>query len=197
MTRFRGGGQEKKIASALMKQLNKVAASAVQNAAVQITNGLVDAGPAWSGEFSASWDVVAIGDKPSQPRGTGRIYRYDKRNFPLSRFEKALEKGIKQFAIVNSSPHASIAIDSVESEFRHPNDEDPLKDPVEFGFRPKEQNGDQIPSFRYDINLGYDAGERPDSMITAEADWLVTYALGGELNRDLGRGVSIGFNGIL
>jgi hypothetical protein len=192
----RGSGRNLEIANKLMKDINKVVASGVQNAAIEITNGLVDVGPAWSGEFSASWDVVGPGQSASSPRGKGRIYRYDKRNFPLSRFEKAIEKGVKQFEVVNSAPHAAIAIDGEEAIFIHPNDSDPLKDPVEFGFRPKDAGGEQEPSFRYDISMGYDDSSKPNSMITAERDWLATYAVGGGLSRDLGRGVSIGFGGI-
>lgn len=191
----RGSGRNFEIANKLMKDINKAVASGVQNAAIEIANGLVEVGPAWSGEFSASWDVIAPGQSAVSPRGKGRIYRYDKRNFPLSRFEKAIEKGIKQFEVVNSAPHAAIAIDGEESIFIHPNDSDPLKDPVEFGFRPKDSDGEQEPSFRYDISMGYENSSKPNAMITAERDWLATYAMGGGLNKDLGRGVTIGFGG--
>ena len=167
----------------------------VQGAAVEIANGLVEAGPAWSGEFSASWDVIAPGESPSSPRGSGRIYKYDKRNFPVSRFKDGIRKGVKQFAIVNTAPHAGIAIDRDEGIFIHPNEDDPLKDPVEFGFRPKDASGEQEPSVRYDISKGYEYSDKPNSMITAEADWLATYAMGGQLGKDLGHGFSIAFGG--
>lgn len=195
MAKFKGGGLEKSIAGKLMNDINNKVALSVQNAAIEITNGLVEAGPAWSGEFSASWDVVPPGQTPAQPRGRGRIYHYDKRNFPLSRFEKAINNGVKQFEIVNTSPHAAIALDEQQSTFRHPSDADPLKDPVQFGFRPQDDQGNQRPSLRWDIDLGYGVGSKPNAMITAEPDWLGTYSLGGGLNRDLGRGVTIGFNG--
>jgi hypothetical protein len=180
----------------LTKRLKNEIAFGVQSAAVEIVNGLVEAGPAWSGEFSASWDVVAPGQGASSPRGSGRIYRYDKRNFPVSRFKKGIEKGVTRFEIVNTAPHAAIAIDGEEAIFTHPNDADPLKDPVEFGFRPKDADGEQEPSFRYDISMGYDDSSKPNAMITAERDWLATYAMGGGLDRDLGHGFSIGFGGL-
>lgn len=180
----------------LTKRMKNEIAYGVQSAAVEIVNGLVDVGPAWSGEFSASWDVVALGQSASSPRGSGRIYRYDGRNFPVSRFKKAIEKGVKQFQIVNTAPHAAIAIDGEEAIFTHPNDADPLKDPVEFGFRPKDADGEQEPSFRYDISTGYDDSSKPNAMITAEPDWLATYAMGGKLDKDLGHGFNIGFGGI-
>lgn len=192
----RGSGRNFEIANKLMKDIDRAVASGVQNAAIEIANGLVKVGPAWSGEFSASWDVIGPGQSASSPRGKGRIYKYDKRNFPLSRFEKAIEKGAKLFEVVNTAPHAAIAIDGEEAIFTHPNDSDPLKDPVEFGFRPKDASGEQEPSFRYDISMGYDDSSKPNAMITAERDWLATYAMGGELNRDLGRGVTIGFGGV-
>lgn len=179
----------------LTKRIKNEIAYGVQSAAVEIANGLVDVGPAWSGEFSASWDVVAPGESASPSRGSGRIYRYDKRNFPVSRFKKAIEKGVKRFEVVNTAPHAAIAIDGEQAIFTHPNDADPLKDPVEFGFRPKDANGEQEPSYRYDISMGYDDSSKPNAMITAEGDWLATYAVGGGLNRDLGHGFSIGFGG--
>lgn len=193
MAKFRGGGLEKGIAKDLMQGINKAIARGIQSAAVEITNGLVSVGPAWSGEFSASWDVVVEGQQGAPPRGKGRVYEYTKRNFPLSRYEKALERGSFNFQIVNSSEHAAIAIDQDLAIFSHPNDDDPLKDPVEFGFRPKDANGEQEPSLRYDVSTGYDNGEKPNSMITAEPDWYYTYTQGGSLKRDLGRGVSLGF----
>jgi hypothetical protein len=193
MAKFTGGGLEKGIAKDLMQGINKAIAKGIQGAAVEIANGLVDVGPAWSGEFSASWDVVVEGQSGAPPRGKGRIYSYTKRNFPLSRYEKALNNGNLSFQVVNSAPHAGIAIDQDLGVYTHPNDSDPLKDPIEFGFRPQDADGEQEPSLRYDVSLGYDNSEKPNAMITAEADWYYTYTQGGGLKRDLGRGVSLGF----
>jgi hypothetical protein len=193
MAKFKTGGLEKGIAKELMQGINKAIAKGIQGAAVEIANGLVDVGPAWSGEFSASWDVVVEGQSGAPPRGKGRIYSYTKRNFPLSRYEKALNNGNLSFQVVNSAPHAGIAIDQDLGVYTHPNDSDPLKDPIEFGFRPQDADGEQEPSLRYDVSLGYDNSEKPNAMITAEADWYYTYTQGGGLKRDLGRGVSLGF----
>jgi len=193
MAKFRGGGPERRIAKDLMKGINKAVAKGIQSAAVEITNGLVEVGPAWSGEFSASWDVVVEGQSGASPRGKGRIYSYTKRNFPVSRYEKALSNGKFSFQVVNSAPHAGIAIDQDLAVYSHPDDSDPLKDPIEFGFRPQDGDGGQEPSLRYDVSIGYDSGEKPNAMITAEPDWYYTYTQGGGLKRDLGRGVSLGF----
>jgi hypothetical protein len=192
MAKFRGGGLEKGIAKDLMQGINRAIAKGIQGAAVEITNGLVDAGPAWSGEFSASWDVVVEGQSGAPPRDKGRIYRYTKRNFPLSRYEKALNSGRSSFQVVNSAPHAGIAIDQDLAIYTHPNDSDPLKDPIEFGFRPMDADGEQEPSLRYDVSMWH-SNEKPNAMITAEPDWYYTYTEGGALKKDLGRGVSIGF----
>lgn len=193
MAKFRGGGLEKGIAKDLMQGINKAVAKGIQGAAVEIANGLVDKGPAWSGEFSASWDVVVEGQSGASPRGKGRIYNYTKRNFPFSRYEKALNNGKFSFQVVNSAPHAGIAIDQDLAIYTHPNDKDPLKDPIEFGFRPMDADGEQEPSLRYDVSMGYGNTEKPNAMITAEPDWYYTYTQGGGLKKDLGRGVSLGF----
>ena len=193
MAKFRGGGLEKGIAKDLMQDINRALAKGIQAAAIEIVNGLVDVGPAWSGEFSASWDVVVEGQPGASPRGKGRIYNYTKRNFPVSRYEKALNSKKFNFQVVNTAPHAGIAIDQDLAIYTHPNDSDPLKDPIEFGFRPQDANGEQEPSLRYDVSMGYDNSQKPNAMITAEPDWYYTYTQGGALKRDLGRGVQIGF----
>jgi hypothetical protein len=175
------------IARKLTKDINKNLASQVQSAAVEITNGLAQAGPAWSGAFSAAWDVVEAGQSGSPSRGTGRVYRYDKRNFPLSRFENALERGRTRFEIVNSSPYADIAIDREESVFIAIGE--PVGEIVKQGFRPKSGDGEQEPNLRGDVAMGH-TQEEPNASITAELDWFETYASGGGLQRDLRYGAS-------
>jgi len=187
MARFRGGGQEKSIAKQLMKDINKAIASSIQQSAVTITNGLVEAGPAWTGEFAASWDAVPAGEAGRPPReANGRLYSYTRRNFPASRFEKAIEKGKLEFEIVNTSPHAAQAIDESRDIFKRP-ESDPIKDPV-LG-----DNRDN-PSLRYEIGRPF-SGELADAPAarTAEPDWFYTYVQGGALQVNLGRGVELGF----
>lgn len=170
-------------------------ASGIQNAAIEITNGLVQAGPIWSGRFASSWYMEGVG-AIGGPRISWSIYRYSKKDFRVTSIEKAIKSGKTTFSIVNTAPHASIAVDGEYAIYKHPSDRDPLKDPIEFGFRPMDANGSQEPSLRPDISMGYDTGSKPNAMITAEADWLVDYAKGGRLNRDLAHGFSIGFGGI-
>jgi hypothetical protein len=178
----------------LRKDVRIRIASAIQGAAVEITNGLVEVGPAWTGRFSSAWDVVPAGSPGAAPRTENayKVYRYDRRNFPVHRYEKALEKNIRRFTLVNTSENAGIAIDRDYAIFRHPSEKDPAKNPVLFGFRPMDAEGNQEPSLRADVKPGY-GQEKPNAMITAEPDWFITYSLGGGLSKDFTRGVTLGF----
>ena len=176
------------IAKAITKQLNRQLAETIQNAAVEITNGLAEAGPAWSGAFSSAWDVVAPGQAGRGVRATGRVYTYTKRNFPLSRFEKSIELGRARFEIINSAPHASIALDLEEGIFQAIGE--PIKPKIEEGFRPRSGDGEQDLHLRWQVGTGY-TSEEPNASITAPKDWYITYAQGGGLQRDLAKGVSI------
>lgn len=180
-------GQDLGLAKDLKRQINKSIAKSVQECAVGIANSLAQNGPAWSGAFSASWDVVIAGGTPAPSRGEGRIYQYTKRNFPASRYEKALNASIGgpdtvRFEIVNSSPYADIAIDEEESVFFP--DGAPIGDVVRTGFRPKD-----------DVSLRGQVSDDPngDSRITAPPFWFQTYYRGGALSLDLAKGVELGF----
>ncbi len=178
------------IARQLGKDINRKLAQAIQESAVEIANGLAEAGPAWTGEFSSAWDVVPAGQTGRPPRGKGRVYKYDRRNFPLERFEKSLERKNNQFQVVNTAPHAGIAIDEVESLFAPPEEQPyPIGDVVKFGTgRPDQEH------LRWQIA---DVADNPDkdvtSQITAEKDWFPNYIQGGALNRDLKQGVDRAF----
>lgn len=175
------------IAKKLEKDARKKLATMIQGAAVEITNGLAQAGPAWTGAFSASWDVVEAGKPGKATRAEGGVYRYTARNFPVSRFENALENKKVRFEVINTSPHADIAIDREESTFMRIGE--PVKEIVKEGFRPKSGDGEQEPHFRGDVSIGY-TQENPNASITAELDWFETYAAGGGLQRDLSYGAS-------
>jgi len=178
------------IAKQIGRDINKKLAQAVQESAVEIANGLAEAGPAWTGTFSSAWDVVPAGEQGKPPRGRGRVYRYDRRNFPVSRFQRSLERGNNRFEIVNTAPHAAIALDQEEDIFAPPADQPyPVGDVVKFGTgRPRGEH------LRYEIS---DVADNPDeevtSQITAEKDWFPNYSKGGALNRDLKKGVDRAF----
>ena len=183
------------LARDLQKQINSVVAKSVQQSAVEIANALAQAGPAWSGEFSSAWDVVLAGATPSPPRKTGAVYSYSKRNFPLKRYEDALNSRIGtsdviRFEITNSAPHADIAIDEEESIFIARGE--PVKDVIEKGFRRRSGDGEQDLGLRPDISIGL-SGEEPTSSITAPKYWFQTYTRGGQLEFNLRRGVELGF----
>ncbi|MBW2470883.1 MAG: hypothetical protein JRE18_02275 [Deltaproteobacteria bacterium] len=184
------------LAREVARPLTIATARAIRDAGVQITNGLAQAGPAWSGEFSASWDVVPAGQSANPRKVKGRVYQYSYKNFPLKRFERALESGVTRFEIVNTAPHAAIALDQEEGLF-FPVSGGPVKEPVEEGWgRPSSEHmrwqiGNTPTSAR---NPRYEGElDEPNSRITAKKDWFPDYVQGGGLQRDLGRGVELGF----
>jgi hypothetical protein len=180
------------IAKQIGRDINKKLAQAVQESAVEIANGLAEAGPAWTGTFSSAWDVVPAGGQGRPPRGGNGVYQYTRRNFPTSRFEKSLERGNNRFEIVNTAPHAAIALDQEESTFRRIGE--PVKPLVKEGFRPKsgDEKGEQELHLRSDVAMGY-TQEEANAGITAKHDWFPDYAKGGALNRDLKKGVDRAF----
>lgn len=165
----------------LVKDIEKATVVAAQEACVQIMNGLVKAGPAYSGRFASAWYAVPKGSAPGGPRQPNGveslegIYRYDKRNVPLTRFRAGT-----LYEIVNGSSYAAEAMDLVDGEFRRPKD-DPIKDPFAQGER-------------YGGRRGMVRGSQQTGAIsTAPLDWWSNYNLAGSLNRDLARGMRQGF----
>lgn len=187
--------QNVSLAKDLQERINKAVAKAVQQVAVEVTNGLAQAGPAWSGSFSSAWDVVIPGGTATPPRKEGSVYAYSKRNFPLSRYERILNSNIGssdviRFEITNSSPYADIAIDEEEGIF-YPVGL-PVKPIIKRGFRRKDGDGVQDLNLRPDISIGY-TREDPNASITAPKFWFQTYTRGGQLSFNLRKGVEVGF----
>lgn len=208
MARFSGsrGGLEKSIARDLAGQLSKEVSKQVRNAGIEICNGLVEAGPVWSGRFSASWDITPQGTPP-RTRKISTLsgpYQYTYRNFPLRIFQDTVLQSMLLsrpivFQVVNTSPYAAIATDEEEGVFFPVGR--PIKTPVMRGWgRPEE------PHLRFQIGInprmsksmtGQTITEEPNSSITARQYWFQTYSRGGGLQRDLGRGMSIAAIGAL
>lgn len=188
-------GQESLLAKNTERQLYDGVARSIQGCAVQITNSLAQNGPAWTGEFSASWDVVPAGTQGTKRAFSGGIYEYTYNNFPLKRFTNALDRGVRLFAIVNTAPHADVALDFTQSVFYGKGE--PVKPVIREGWRPMSMDGQDEhyrwmldPTPRYDS----DGKERePNGRITAEKDWITKYMKGGFLQRDLKLGVKIAF----
>jgi hypothetical protein len=165
-------------ANSLRRDVDESVVRALRQAAVQIMNELADAGPGYSGEFSSAWYAVPPGGSPGSNRSTDRMYTYDLRNVPKSKFKK-LKEGT-YYEIVNGMDYAPQALDLEPGEFVQPEDE-PIKDPVNRG----ERTGD----FRYEV-----VGNEPEGAVsTAKANWYNTYSSGGALSKSFEQGVKLGF----
>lgn len=192
MAKFKGGGLEKSIASKLMKDINRALATGIQSAAIKTMNGLVDAGPAWSGEFSASWRFVPDGQSGGAVGRSGSIYTYSKKDIRLTTIEKYIKNGTNKFQFINTSEHANIAIDGEPSVYIQKGE--PLKPNQFTGWRPTDDSGNQVRHLRGDLDSATFQDGVPGTA-TAPLDWYITYTKGGELSLDFGRGFSAGFNG--
>jgi hypothetical protein len=158
----------------LVKDIEQATLRAAQSAAVQIMNGLAQAGPAYTGAFSSAWYAVARGSAAGGPRATGRIYNYDKRNVPLARFEAG-----NWYKIVNGAAYADEAMDLVPyvpEKFRK---QTPVK-PQATGSRPPGGRRGEL------------AGAGGNTS-TAPLDWWARYNAAGQLDADLARGFRAGF----
>lgn len=178
---------QKQAEEELAAQLRKQLAKGIQGFAIKSMNTLAEIGPAWTGEFSASWGFAPEGMTPWTPGTTGKVHRYNKNDVSLMDVTRYLKDGYTRFNIVNTSEHAAIAIDEEEAFF-FPETALPVKPPVEEGWgRPID------PHLRFQIRktpkVDRDGNEEePTSMITAEKYWFQTYKNGGGLQNDLNIG---------
>lgn len=179
---------ENTIARETRKVFNRAIASGIQEFAVRSMNNLAQAGPAWSGEFSASWGFAPEGVTPNTPGTTGKVHRYTKNDITLREMERYVKDGVTRFSITNTAPHADIAIDKDKAVFNAIGT--PVKE-QEFG------TGRPAPGYRHDINSvdTSDMTGRPSkgASRTADEDWFDNYVQGGGLQGDLSRGFSVGF----
>lgn len=160
--------------SKLFDDLKELVTDAARTASVEIMNGLVEAGPGFSGQFSSAWYAVEPGKNPGGARSAGNfIYKYDLRNVPKARFRAGT-----YYEIVNGIDYAPQALDLEEGRFTRIGD--PIKDPVAEGKR-------------YGTTRGEVSNGEGESVSTAPLDWYVTYTNGGGMQRDLANGVRIGF----
>jgi hypothetical protein len=176
---------EKSIANQVVKDINKKIARGLQGFAIKSMNSLAESGPAWTGEFSASWGFAPEGRTPNTPGVTGSIYKYTGNDVPVRDIERYINDGFTKFSIVNTAPHAAIAIDEEKAVFKN-DGRVPLKEQT-FGI------GRDQPSLRYEIGALADSKFNSSASRTADPDWYTTYLLGGELQKDLSVGFSFGF----
>lgn len=160
----------------LIKDVKDATVNAVRQASVEIMNGLVDAGPGYTGEFSSAWYAVEKGQKPGGPRSSNGLYKYDLRNVPKTRFKSSGT----WYEIVNGAPHAAEAMDLEPYSYEDFEEQAPVK-AQKRGFRPEGAT-------RGDLS-----GTGGSNTSTAPPDWWPTYNVGGNLSRDLARGVQRGF----
>jgi hypothetical protein len=178
---------KKSAANELRRQINRKLADGIQGAAIQIMNGLAEAGPAWSGEFSASWRFVPEGQSSGGPGPSGSVYQYSKKDIRVTTVERYINIGTERFELINTSEHANIAIDVEESTFVQVGD--PVKPNTFTGWRPAN------PHLRGDLDsAGF--GDGTAGTATAPLDWYITYTQGG-LPVDLRKGFSANFRGTL
>jgi hypothetical protein len=175
-------------ANSLRRDVDESVVTALRRAAVQIMNELADAGPGYSGEFSSAWYAVPPGGSPGSNRSTDRMYTYDLRNVPKSRF-KNLKEGT-YYEIVNGMDYAPQALDLEPGEFRSQVDDDqklipPKKTPVDVGKR--------VGPFRGNVVDDTDIPKRVPAVSTAEPNWYNTYSSGGALSKSFKQGVKLGF----
>lgn len=158
----------------LVKDIEEATVRAAQSAAVQIMNGLAQAGPAYTGSFSSAWYAVPKGGTAGGPRASGRIYRYDKRNVPLAKFAAGT-----WYKIVNGAPYADEAMDLVPYVPENFRKQTPVKSQTT-GSRPQGGRRGELSG----------AGGNTS---TAPLDWWPRYNAAGQLDADLARGFRAGF----
>ena len=161
----------------LVKDLKDVTIRAARTACVEIMNGLVEAGPGYSGEFSSAWYAIPKGDSPGGPRKASGLYKYDLRNVPVTKFQTS---GI-WYTIVNGAPHADVAMDLTPYVYDPNSFDGKAVKPQTKGYRPANATRGQL------------VGTNGPNTSTAPKDWWPTYNAGGALNKDLAIGFRRGF----
>jgi hypothetical protein len=162
---------------------------AVRKAAVEIMNGLAEAGPVYSGQLRDSWIAVPVGAGTRGSVGGG--YPYSLSQVPqLSTTVRELERKVK-FTIENTSEHAAIALDLEQGFFITPEYERESPMPGN-----QIQTGSRVnPAIRGDISVGGTRadGRKGQAEISAPLDWYATYIEGGGMQKALEKGVKLGF----
>ena len=160
-----------------VKDLEKATVEGARTACVEIMNDLVAAGPAYSGEFSSSWYVVTPDSGPGKARSSTGLYKYDLRNVPKTKFKKT-----GQYTILNTAPHADVAMDLV-----------PYPKPTEdFGERVVTTKNLEF-GVRDEGNTRGEVSGRGSNSSSAPPDWWPTFGTGGALSSAISKGFSKGF----
>jgi len=151
-----------KLEAAVLAPLILGAARAAQG----VVKDLQELGPAWSGEFSNSWEIASASKVTS---GTGSSGAPQRILAPILTPNEYKFKPEVKYYIANKAPHADVALDLVESRYRYP------------GFEPikEAERGNRITGLRGDLDLSTNGPNRR----TAPLDWYATYINGGRINK--------------
>lgn len=155
----------------LVKELARIAGTTAVNgprrSAERIVRDLQERGPAWTGEFSNSWQIEGF---DRTVRGSGQAGPARPIIAPTVGILQAARviatKNKLLFTISNFSPHAVIAIDEQPGVFIDP---DPKKDPI----KPVEETGKRQKGIR-GLLVGNGGNRR-----TAPLNWFTHYTKGG------------------
>ena len=165
----------------LVNDLKKATVEGARTACVKIMNDLVEAGPAYSGDFSASWYAVAPGKTAGGPRSSTGLYNYTLRNVPKTKFK---ETGL--YKIVNTSEYADQAMDiekykaPTKEEWEEIDEREDLGKNINKGARQKGATRGQVRG-------------KGGATSSAPADWWSTFGVGGGLDKSLKKGFIKGF----
>jgi len=140
----------------------------VARSAENIVLQLQEQGPAWSGQFSNSWEIATASKVSS---GTGASGEAQKLKAPILTVDEFKFKPEIKYYIANKAPHADVALDLVESSYRYPGYE-PIK---------KAERGERVSGLRGDLAVNPTGPNRR----TAPLDWYTTYLRGGAIDKTI------------
>jgi len=133
-----------------------------------VVKDLQELGPAWSGEFSNSWEIASQSKVSS---GSGSPGAPQRLLAPILTSSEYKFKPEVKYYIANKAPHADVALDLVESTYRYP------------GFEPikEAERGNRISGIRGDLSLQANGPNRR----TAALDWYTTDIRGGRIDKTI------------
>lgn len=138
----------------------------VARSAQAVVKDLQEKGPAWSGEFSNSWEIASASKVSSGSGSPGAAQRL---LAPILTVDEFKFKPVVKYYIANKAPHADVALDLVEGSYRYPGFE-PLKEA---------ERGNRISGIRGDLSTSSTGPNRR----TAPLDWYTTYLRGGAIDK--------------
>ena len=138
----------------------------VAQSAQAVVRDLQELGPAWSGEFSNSWEIASASKVSS---GSGAAGSPQRLLAPILTVKEFKFKPELKYYIANKAPHADVALDLVEGSFIYPGSE-PIK---------TAQRGKRASGIRGDLSITSSGPNRR----TAPLDWYTTYVRGGSIDK--------------